>query len=255
MAKLALCEWEINGYHDSDWMVATFDTETSEFGSRLVNSTRFGGGFEYEDLVKPDQADPAHILLAFECLQAKFFDQLRAEEFRRINNPQPSELKAGMGMVLAKACKHRAMVKCEKCDGSGEWVNPKRDGDIRACFGCHGTGHTPGGKSAPWVKLEAGKRMVLKDWKSWGQFYRNGYNQPHGGNTTCMLVSEYGGHKVKLDNLALDIEPLSDHDMMVRAHRKACTGRFDLVSGAKTTWLDWSVKPPEAFKNKLTPSL
>lgn len=44
--NIVLCESESNGYHDSDWHAIYIDLPNGTLNAKLVNSTRFGGGFE-----------------------------------------------------------------------------------------------------------------------------------------------------------------------------------------------------------------
>ena len=62
--KHTLCEWEENGYHDSDFFAAVWDDETERVESMLLGSTRFGGGTPAPPDCGPSEARRARAWLA-----------------------------------------------------------------------------------------------------------------------------------------------------------------------------------------------
>lgn len=222
MAKYLLGEWEDNGYHDSDFCAAIWDSETKSAEKVLVGSTRFAGGFEYPDTeeLTEEVLEEARV-----WLENHIFDQLRAAEHRDIM--EPDDAYAGLRIQLLED--HRAKPKscesCKKCGGSGAWVNPHRDDDIRDCFTCQGTGTTRPRvvRGTKIGTFDAGSRGKVLSCTAYGAFYRNGYNRRSRENRTCVIRLDSGiiiG--IPLKKLRLEKEPVSDEEL----RKKACELSF-----------------------------
>lgn len=126
-------EWEHNGYHDSDWYVIAYDTEKDKVFQYETGTTRFA---DARRPVPPmaegtilEAAKVAHIrdTLTDLCKQAHY--QLSHRH-----------LKVGETVMVERTFTTSVRPTCDKCNGSGHWVNPKRESDKRSCFGCWGKG-------------------------------------------------------------------------------------------------------------------
>ena len=63
-------------------------------------------------------------------------------DLNTILNPRRGHLYAGVRVLLKTACKRHAYAStaCDRCKGTGNWVNPSNARDVRSCFGCSGKG-------------------------------------------------------------------------------------------------------------------
>lgn len=123
----------------------------------------------------------------------KMYNQPMSEA--AMNEPYPSDLRRGMMLSVTNPCKKQVKeeAKCQKCQGSGLWVNPKDNQDKRTCFACHGKGGKAIGKKKGedgklvWEVIPAGTIGEIMGWRSFGTFFANGYNKPNRDNTTVTL--------------------------------------------------------------------
>ncbi len=130
----------------------------------------------------------------------------------------------------------RASEPCQKCNGSGKWINPRNSNDKRDCFACKGSGQHVGAKvksedgKQVWDELPAGLAGSVIDWHSFGQFYASGYNKPGRNNTTVQFAIE-GGKVVRasLSKLRLDQEYKDDAYLMARAEELSYGYQFSAL--------------------------
>lgn len=249
MARIQLCHWEQNGYSDSDFYTAWWDSETDTIGSTMVWSTRFAGGTSEDFGVRVDASDPI-LVKAYEALEKYIRRALVADYIRRHNEPDVEDLRVGMTCETTRKvkCANRSD-SCPKCNGTGHWVNPRNSADKRKCFGCGGKGAN---KSGGWLQIPAGTVIIVDSWESYGKFYANGYNKRDRGNTTVTGKLVNGTVvTVKLENLKQAGDPPMEEDFREKAHSLACNGQFQAATGVKCAWLSEHFAPcPQAFKDQ-----
>ena len=246
--KIELVNWERNGYDDSDFYTAIYDTETKCIGAVLVGSTRYAGGFTSAG-ERVSAGHPA-ILEAYQALERfihqKFFDA----ELLVYNTPDVENLRENMVLETTVPCKMKAKKKdpCKKCNGSGFWQNPNNLNDKRKCFTCDGQGFILT-KGEGWVNIPAGTVITVKDWRSFGKFYSNGWNKPCRGNTTVYGTGENGEHlQVSLEKCKVHGPVPKLEDFAEKAHELAKHGQFQHATGVHCAWLTESyVSCPENF--------
>lgn len=128
-------EWEANGYHDSDWYCIAYDDEKDRVFKMETHSTRFAGGYPgMPPMVEPESE--VYKAATNNLINGALTGLLKARHY----TVNARNIKAGETLVVKTRFSVGARDKCDKCDGSGNWVNPKRSSDIRDCFGCRGTG-------------------------------------------------------------------------------------------------------------------
>jgi hypothetical protein len=236
MSKFLLTDWEINGYNDSDFMCSYFDDVTNTIGFHEYGSTRFpsatnigiGGGITSvvvggENLLIPtaEVVEKARLVLA-----DLIFDKLQAADRRLVDEPDVADLRAGLHVRMKEKARMqlREYSDCNKCSGTGKWVNPRNANDKRDCFACKGSGRHVGAK----VKTEEGKQAYKElpagltgevvDWGSFGQFYANGYNQPNRNNTSVQFRTKDGEVvRASLAKLRLDQDYKDDSYLQGKA--------------------------------------
>lgn len=210
MTKFLLTDWEINGYDDSDFMCSYYDDKTNTIGFTCYGSTRYpsasvisiGGGttsvvVDGENLLMPnaDVVEKARLVM-----EESIFQRLTNADKRLVDSPYPEDLKVGIGVTLHVSARMqvRSTEPCNKCGGTGKWVNPRNTDDKRNCFACKGSGQHVGSKvkndqgKAVWEVLPVGTSGEVVDWNSFGQFYANGYNKPNPDNTTVQFRTADG---------------------------------------------------------------
>jgi hypothetical protein len=205
MSKFLLTDWEINGYDDSDFMCSYYDDATNVIGFHCYGSTRYpsatviaiGGGITSvevggESLLMPNAEVVEKARLA---LEEHIFQRLTNADKRLVDEPDVDDLREGIEVRLTTNARMqvRESAPCQKCSGSGKWTNPRNANDKRDCFSCKGSGQHVGAKvkgedgKQAWDVLPAGLTGKVVDWKSFGQFYANGYNKPNRDNTTVQF--------------------------------------------------------------------
>jgi hypothetical protein len=250
--KIQLCHWEQNGYSDSDFYTAWYDSETDTIHADCVWTTRGVMTGDPTDKVGVRvNADDPILVKAYEYLEKYIRGALVADYTRRHMEPDVEDLRVGMTCEVTRKvkCANRAD-KCPKCNGTGHWVNPKNSADKRECFGCKGRGAN---KSGGWLQIPAGTVVIVDSWESFGKFYRNGYNRPNRGNTTVSGKLVNGTVvTVKLENLKQAGEAPKEADFREKAHALACAGQFQAATGVKCAWLSEHYAPcPQSFKNQI----
>lgn len=238
MSKFLLTDWEINGYNDSDFMCSYFDDVTNTIGFHEYGTTRFpsptmisiGGGLtsvvvDGANLLVPDAAvvEKARLVLA-----DRIFDKLKAANRKMVGEPDVEDLKAGIKVRLLEKARMqlRESSSCNKCGGSGKWINPRNASDQRDCFACKGSGKHVGAKlkdengKQAYKELPAGLVGEVIDWGSFGQFYASGYNKPNRNNTSVQFRTSDGEVvRASLSKLRLDQDYSDDLWLYDRAEK------------------------------------
>jgi hypothetical protein len=247
-----ICEWEVNGYHDSDFMAAYFDDADNKVHSIEIGSTRYASG-PYPD-VWANAANPTKDVVekARQWLQEHIYRVIREAEHIDVTTPSIRLLIDGTEVRLlvphnsiAKQI-HESKSPCLKCNGSGKWVNPRNETDARPCFTCNGTGEYVT-KTKETLKNDDGKQVRNKlpegtigtvlSQKSYGTFYRKGYNHPDRSNTTCQVKLQDGSIvPIPAEKLRLNKEPMSDQELMERAKNLSYNYNWTPAVGCKA-WL------------------
>lgn len=191
MSKYVLCDWEINGYDDSDFMAIYYDDANGTLTAYLHGSTRFGGCICHKEGGLPEQPkgssgfhlcakldyepngqgsgsykvrEMAEWLLsptsavveaARKVLEEKAFLALTAADKLLRDTPDVGDLVKGMKLRTTASVRNQVNVTepCRKCNGTGKWENPRNSADKRDCFACRGQGTHKVGKA----KTEEGK--------------------------------------------------------------------------------------------------
>ena len=244
MTLYLLSEWEINGYHDSDFEAAVWDTEKDCVRRIEIGSTRYAGGRGYDGI---ETDIPDDILdKSIDWLAETFFYYMRLSEDSRVL--EPNEIEKGQRVRLLKDKRNKAKVAdtsdCWSCNGTGEWVNPRNDEDVRDCFKCNGTGEHVRYVAAPkvdgkvqWERFSAGDAGVVQWAGTFNQIYQRGYNQ-YGRSTISTRVLMDDGRIMNADlrDLRLDEEPATDEELQERAVRRAQGCKFGAVLNPRYAW-------------------
>ena len=115
-------------------------------------------------------------------LEEHIFQRLTAADKLLVDEPEVKDLHEGLEVRLTADCKMQVNTTepCQKCAGTGKWVNPKKPADKRDCFACKGTGQHFTGKAKDangklvFERLTTGMPGTVVDWTSFGQFYARG---------------------------------------------------------------------------------
>jgi hypothetical protein len=233
MTKFLLTDWEINGHNDSDFMCSYYDDVTNTIGFHEYGTTRFPShtniGINIDGttsvvvsgdtlrLPNQDVVEKARLVLE-DLLVIKY----AAADKKRVEEPHPAELSVGVRVRLTEKARMqlRESSPCNKCNGTGKWINPRNSNDLRSCFSCKGSGRHVGAKlknengKQAYKELPVGLAGEVVDWGSFGQFYANGYSKPDRANTSVQFRTNDGEVvRASLSKLRLDIEPLSEKDI------------------------------------------
>ena len=228
--RMPIGEWEHNGYDDSDWYGLVWNDTLQKAECIELGSTRYACGYVGMPKNLAPWNDGAYDR-AQTWLAAQIFDVIKQADTDDVMTPS---IQALDGAKVRLSVKHISQEKdqapCDKCGGSGKWINPRNPSDQRECFACKGLGtiiskekvRTADGKISRQILPEGTKGEVI-DLKSFGAFYRNGYNRPGRENTTAKVRLLEGGKIVSIpcDKLRLDREILTDEELMERARKLA----------------------------------
>lgn len=248
MSKFLLTDWEINGYDDSDFMCSYYDDKTNTIGFTCYGSTRYpsatvigiGGGttsvvVDGENLLMPDAdvVEKARLVLA-----DRIFDRLQKADRKLVDEPDYDDLRKDLRVRLTEKARMqlRQSEPCQKCSGSGKWINPRNPNDKRDCFACKGSGNHVGGKvkgddgKQVWEELPAGLAGKVVDWRAFGQFYANGYNKPGRHNTTVQFRTDAGKLvRASLSKLRLDEDYKDDSYLYGKAEELSYNYQFSAL--------------------------
>ncbi len=236
-----MSEWEHNGRDDSDWYAVVYDSEKDtlyrvETGTtRFANALHCGPPMENPTPEIMEKAKAANLKIAL--------PGLLSYELRRVMEPY-ADLVKGTKVRLLSECRimEKTHSSCQKCSGSGFWVNPRNESDKRTCFACSGSGQVTGGKAKDengkqkWIKLSQGMVGEVLDTQVWGTFYRNGYNRPCRENTRVLIKFDDGStHWVSATHVCLNDKIRSEEELV--AAWKARGGDVDFYSHWRTSSL------------------
>lgn len=249
MSKFLLTDWEINGYNDSDFMCSYYDDVANVIGFHEYGTTRFAAPTNIginpdgttsvtvagETLLMPnaDVVEKARLALA-----DRIFDRLQKADRKLVDEPDYADLFQGMRVRLTENVRMqvRESAPCNKCSGSGKWINPRNANDKRDCFACKGSGQHVGAKvkgdngKQAWDNLPAGLTGVVVDWKAFGQFYANGYNKPGRHNTTVQFRTDDGKLvRAGLSKLRLDQDYKDDSYLQGKAEELSFNYQFSAL--------------------------
>lgn len=156
-------ERERNGYDDSDFSITVLDLETGKIRSYLVGSTRFGGGCNYSDIRLPSELTDSERAAFLGAVWGHAVAQAESTERCRVEcpysligfgrRPQPGD------RVVTRVDHHnrrREECACAKCGGTGKWISPRNESDVRKCFKCDGAGSFSCAAKGKMVKIPAG---------------------------------------------------------------------------------------------------
>lgn len=210
MSKFLLTDWEINGYDDSDFMASFYDDVKNTIGFVCYGSTRYPSatiighnadgstsveaGGENLRMPNAEVVEKARLVL-----EDAIFQRLQDADKRLVDTPDVEDLAIGLSVRLKATARMqvRESSPCQKCGGTGKWINPRNNQDQRNCFTCNGSGNVVGSKvkaegKQVWRTLVIGTTGEVLDWTSFGQFYANGYNKPNRDNTTVQFRNADG---------------------------------------------------------------
>lgn len=147
----AVCyEWEHSRHDDSDWYQVVYNDETGD----LEQYTTFTTMYPCEKVTLPVTTDRKIIELANDRL-ADFIISSICDCWYE---PAPGQINPGETAIIPVGITVGARESCPKCNGTGEWVNPKRTTDKRICFTCDGFGV---GRSVEKTRLSSGTVVTL----------------------------------------------------------------------------------------------
>ena len=251
MRYLILSDWEHNGYSDSDFYRSYWDTEEETVTFHMYDTTRAGGTCSCDicTSARPITAADGEALEGARLwLVERLFHRFRALEESRIM--RPDNVQKGQRVRLLET--HRNVLKecdeeaCKRCNGSGEWINPYDDSDVRTCFGCNGEGvrrvnwrkvkHPETGKTV-YVTFEPGVAGEVRWVGTYRKIYRNGYNKRNRQTLETRIRLDDGRElKAPLRKLRLDEEMPSDEELREQADLASWDFRFGRVSGNPYAW-------------------
>ncbi len=246
MSVVALCDWEENRYDDSDGYVALWDVDTHELRSELTWTTR---GACNKPFPRTVPMTIENLEVARQYLENNIYDRIRAAEHRDVL--EPDKIMAGQRVRLSRD--HRNMAKtvtvetCPRCGGTGKWVNPRYENDVRECLACKGTGQkatkyekkkNASGKQE-WNYFKAGLAGTVVSVHCYETCYANGYNHPGRHNLQCIVLLDNGQEmKCPLEKLSLDKDPMSDDMLRERARNLSFSFNFKPLLSSHGGWLD-----------------
>lgn len=239
MSKFLLTDWEINGHDDSDFMCSYYDDVANVIGFHEYGTTRCYAptniGIHSDgttsvtvdgDVLRMPTAEVVE--KARQVLEDRILALMVAADKRLVDEPDVDDLHDGLRVRLTEKARMqvRQSEPCQKCNGSGKWVNPRNANDKRDCFACKGSGQHVGAKvkgddgKQVWENLPVGTTGVVVEHRSFGTFYARGYNRPNRHNTTVSFRTDDGKVvRAGLSKLRLDRDYESVDAMRERAKR------------------------------------
>jgi hypothetical protein len=228
-------DWERNGYHDSDFYAALWNTETQDCEVVQTGSTAYAGGVQVPQSVPWTDEQ---LELARQWLAKKIFVVLRAAEDRDVLTP--NKIDKGDRVQLLEKHKNQAfttiMVECPNCYGKGYWQNPHRSDDKRECFKCKGECviQAKGEKiKGQWHRFEPGVVGSVLWSGAFGTFFKNGYNKPGRENITATIKLDDGRFmKAPLSKLRLAKSVDTDEAILQRSEELSYhMNPFSIIGG------------------------
>lgn len=244
--KYRICEWERNGYDDSDFYGAYYDEATGDLHTIEIGSTRYAGGINFgsEYLTPtPEIVEKARLVLAKRIAKALFDN-----DNNLVMAPEPHEIKKTYEVSLLEPHTYRLPVKeekpCFKCEGTGKFIRGGRE--IGVCFACKGTkvlacktGKYQKGPDGKCIKktIPAGTIFTcFEEPAFFGTQYKNGYNKPRRFNTTLRVTHEGTKVRLPLEKLRLARDPMTEAEAAAKGEAYSHNYQFGTVCGC-TAWL------------------
>lgn len=242
-----LNDWEDNGYHDSYFHKVVWDDEEKTVRNVEYGATAYVSAGRHVFMTPTSEI----IAEAREWLKNYLKKSLAAADQADIDEPQ--SLEKGQRVKIKKSTKKQVKVSveatCEKCDGTGHWINPRRTSDKRTCFACKGTGKGRGKESV----LENGKKVyasipagtigtvVWVGRNSFKPYFANGYKSlAEVSQALVKFETPINGMEVAyfdFEQLSLDRAPLTDEELDKRAARIADGLNFKPAVSSHGGWL------------------
>jgi len=249
MTLYKLDEWESNGYDDSDWYAVVYNSEADKLERVLTGTTR--GVMTSGPVMEKPTEDV--FTKAEACLAKIIFSMLKHTDEH--DTLEPNEFPVGVEVSLLEDYDVREKTHdkndCTKCEGTGKWVNPNKKEDVRECFGCKGAGKVERNlryvricqkceaefapiKGEPKVCICGSKKNRVKTkryiagavgtalmQRSFGTFYRNGYNKPNRTNTSVLVKFADSENLIPASKLRLARQLLTDTELEKKANELA----------------------------------
>ena len=252
--KYVLCDWEINGYDDSDFMLVYFDAATNTLHEMMHGTTRFGsctcdvGGFHVHGSAE-HPAEPLHfptpavVEAARLALARLAFGLLEREDKRQRDTPHHKELTVGMLVTTTANVRNQASSEtpCDKCEGSGKWINPRNAADERQCFACKGRGLCRGEKvrdangKLAWHSYAAGTTGEVLSVRVFGRRYQ--WDTDPKQVSVCIRTAEGKVFTASLDKVRLARAYKSTEQLQAKADELSYTYNWPVGLQAKCAWL------------------
>ncbi len=241
-------EWEHSGRDDSDWYAVVYCSEEDTLQRYEIGSTRYANALpcnpprihrqidgEWTEFVLEKPSEEI-LVKARACLVRDYLiGMIQKSEQDKIFRLKPERVGAGKKVVFTED--HKNQVKtcqtkpCEKCQG-GYWINPRNSEDKRPCFTCKGAGvikfdfqKAKVNDKVVWKKIALGTKAEIVSLRSYGKFYKSGYNQPNEHNTTALVRLEDGSEAfVPLSKLRLAEEMPTEEKIKKKAEAIASQG-------------------------------
>jgi hypothetical protein len=217
MTLFKMCDWEHNGHDDSDWYAVVYDDEKDTLDRVCTGTTRAANALHIGPVM--EKPTPEIIERAKKANLRQQLPLLMMKERDRVEKPFPFEPGSKVRLLADCRVMKKRVIPCDKCSGSGNWINPRNAADKRKCFACKGTGSHPGERvkvdgHQEWINLKEGMTGEVVDSAAWGTFYRNGYNKPNRYNTRVQLRMSTGEILwVAGGNLRLDCEMKTEEEI------------------------------------------
>lgn len=251
-----LCEWEINGYDDSDFMAIIYDDFSNTCFEKMIGTTRFA----FPPSIQNSEAEPPTIKVieqARKLLKVVITNNIVAENRRAIW--EPNEISNGERVVLTYPHKNVMFntEPCIKCNGSGYWINPKNALDKRECFTCHGKGFSKKDKvkengKIKYTNIKLGTKGTVIETRLFGTFYDKGYKKPDRSNKQIVVRTDDGQViNVPLSKLALDKELINVDAAKLIGIKNSYNYDFGRYFGHRFTWYhrNYALEIAEGTKN------
>ena len=258
--KYLLCEWERNGYDDSDFYAAYYDALTGRCHSEMFSSTRFASPCHVARFAKdPSTGQPRYnteltreiVENSRQWLEKRLFEMMVETDLDQIARPSLALLTAGTKIALTRPVRNRShfieqSTVCVACSGSGKWVNPRNDKDVRSCLYCKGTARrivrsqkseSLDGKPI-WENFPEGSVGSISGGPYFfGTFYKRGYKQKNTATATFFVTMD-NGKTAKIPGLAIKLarQPVSELYMAKAAWKASYHYDFGHALGC-TAWL------------------
>jgi len=246
MIQYLLSEWEINGYSDSDFEGAVWDTEANSVKRIMLGTTRFAAPITYDGITVGDIPEDI-IVKALSWLSDAIYHDMWHHEHNKI--ACPNDVRPGDRVVLQEDRRNHKKVSietaCHKCEGTGAWVNPHNTEDVRECFACDGKGVHISFEKAPkvdgklqWDTFKAGDAGIVTWVGTFRQIWHNGGYNRRDRHTLSVRVLMDDGRLMNcmLDQLSLEHEPDSDNVLRERANSLALKCQFGKALNPRHAW-------------------